>query len=54
MEVTSHIDSIIKDVDSCPRILRKAKEYHKDIVNELEDMAKIFEKMKVKFATKVL
>jgi len=47
-----HIDQIIKDLDA--EALRKAKKYHPEIENQLEDIAKIFEQIKLKNTSKIL
>ena len=44
-EMTKSIKQIIGDLDATS--LRNAKAFHSEITNELEDIAKIFEKIKV-------
>ena len=47
-----HIDQIIKDLDA--ESLRRAKKYYPEIETQLEDIAKIFEQIKLKNTSKVL
>ena len=47
-----HIDQIIKDLDA--ESLRKAKKFHPEIETQLEDVAKIFEQIKLKNVSRVL
>ena len=54
LKVIESIDDILKDVDNAALKLRKAKKFHPEIAIELEDIAKIFEQIKLKNASKVL
>jgi hypothetical protein len=54
LKVIESIDDIIKDIDNAALKLRKAKEFYPDIATELEDVAKIFEQIKLKNASRVL
>ena len=52
MKATRSIEQILKDLDS--NALRQAKNFHPEIADELESVAKIFEKLEIKNASKVL
>lgn len=47
-----HINQIIKDLDA--ESLRKAKKYHPEIETQLEDIAKVFEQIKLKNTSNIL
>ena len=45
MKATKSVEAIINELDESA--LRQAKRFHSEIANELEDIAKIFEQIKV-------
>jgi hypothetical protein len=52
MKVIKSIDQIIMEFNS--DALRQAKKFHPEIANELEDIAKLFEQIKLKNVSHIL